>query len=71
MMFYCIFVTFPCGVLGQEWFLVISINDLCLIPYFKNERLISIFRLEIGRNHIISQSVGTKQHYVLQECIDI
>ena len=26
---YCIFVTFPCGILGQVWYLIISFPDLC------------------------------------------
>ena len=34
VMFYCDFVTFPCGVLGQVWCLVVSISDLCLLSYF-------------------------------------
>ena len=28
------FVTFPYGVLGQVWYLIIWIPDLCLLPYF-------------------------------------
>ena len=28
------FVTFPCGVLGQMWYLIVSISDICLLPYF-------------------------------------
>ena len=28
------FVTFPCGALGQVWCLIVSITDLCLLPYF-------------------------------------
>ena len=28
------FATFPCGVLGQMWYLVGSIPDLCHLPYF-------------------------------------
>ena len=28
------FVTFPCGILGQVWHLVISIADLCCLSYF-------------------------------------
>ena len=56
---------------GSDTVIDLSIHDLCLLSYFKNERLISISRLEIGINHMISQSVGAKQHYVLQECIDI
>ena len=29
----CVFVTFPCGVLGQVWCLIVSISDLCLLTY--------------------------------------
>ena len=29
MMFNCVFVTFPCGILGQVWYLIVSIQDLC------------------------------------------
>ena len=28
------FVTFPCGVLGQVWCLIVSIPDVCLLSYF-------------------------------------
>ena len=31
--FFC-FVTFPCCVLSQVWYLTVSIPDLCLLPYF-------------------------------------
>ena len=33
VMFNC-FVTFPCGILGQLWYLVVSIPDLCRLSYF-------------------------------------
>ena len=33
-----VFITFPCGVLGQVWYLIVSISDLCLPPYFKTKR---------------------------------
>ena len=26
---YCIFVTFPCGILGQVWYLIVSFSDFC------------------------------------------
>ena len=29
---YCIFVTFPC--VGQEWYLIVSLPDLCRLSYF-------------------------------------
>ena len=32
---YCISVTFPCGNLGQVWYLIVSFPDLCILSYFK------------------------------------
>ena len=29
-----IFVSFPCGILGQVWCLIVSFPDLCLLSYF-------------------------------------
>ena len=40
-MFYCGFVTFPCGILGQVWEFIVSIPDLCSLSYFKT--LIPLF----------------------------
>ena len=28
------FVTFPCGILGRVWYLIVAIPDLCLLTYF-------------------------------------
>ena len=33
VMVYCVFVTFPYGVLGQVWYLIVSIPDLYLLLY--------------------------------------
>ena len=33
---YCIFVTFPCGILGQVGYLIVSLPDLCRLSYFNN-----------------------------------
>ena len=33
VMFSYVFVTFPCGTLGQVWYLIVSIPDLCLLTY--------------------------------------
>ena len=30
----CKFVTFPCGILGHVWYLIVSIPDLCTLTYF-------------------------------------
>ena len=39
VMFSCVFATFPYGVLGQVWYLIVSIPDLCflffILIYFK------------------------------------
>ena len=31
---YCEFVTFPIGILGQVWYLIVSIPDFCTLTYF-------------------------------------
>ena len=36
VMFYCVFVTFPCGILGQVGCLIVSIPDLCLLSNLSN-----------------------------------
>ena len=33
-MFFCVFVTFPYGILGKVWYLIVLIPDLCLRFYF-------------------------------------
>ena len=34
LMFHCVFVTFPCGVLGQVRYLIVSIPDIfCLFSF--------------------------------------
>ena len=33
IMFSCVFATFPYGALGQMWYLIVLIPDLCLLPY--------------------------------------
>ena len=34
VMLNCDFVPFPCGILGQVWYLIVSITDLCCLYYF-------------------------------------
>ena len=45
VMFSCGFVTCPCGVLGQVWYLIVSIPDLCLLTYFELNLLCSFIVL--------------------------
>ena len=35
VMFNCVFVTFPYGILGQVWYLMVSIPDHCHLSYFE------------------------------------
>ena len=36
VMLNCVFFfTFPCGILGQVWYLIVLIPDLCNLLYFK------------------------------------
>ena len=30
----CVFVTFPCGILGQVWYLIVLFPHLCHLSYF-------------------------------------
>ena len=44
VMFSCVFVTFLYGILGQVWYLIVLIPDLCLLPYFYSE--ITVYYVE-------------------------
>ena len=48
VMFNCVFVTFPCGILGQVWYFIISIPDLCCLSYF----LVGLDTLTLTRDSI-------------------
>ena len=37
VMLLCVCITFQCGVLGQMWYLTVSIPDVCLFTYFNIE----------------------------------
>ena len=34
VMFNCVFVTFPCGILGHVWYLIVLFPDICYLSYF-------------------------------------
>ena len=33
VMFNCVIITFPCGILGQVWYLIVSFPDLWRLSY--------------------------------------
>ena len=37
VMFNCVIANFPCGILGQVWYLIVSIPDLCHLFYYKSK----------------------------------
>ena len=39
VMLICVFVSFPCGILGQVWYMIVIIPDLCLLSYFLMENI--------------------------------
>ena len=39
VMSYCVFATFPCGILGQVWYLIVSIPDLCPLSNFDEPKI--------------------------------
>ena len=47
------FVTFPFGILGQVWYLIVSIPDLCIRTYFGQLRVIVAF---LYHTHLLSRS---------------
>ena len=36
----CMVVTFPFGILGQVWYLIVLIPDLCPLSYFHTVRIV-------------------------------
>ena len=42
VMFSCVFVTFPCGVLGLVWYLIVMIPDICFLTYFGTKFKLSV-----------------------------
>ena len=43
------FVTFPCGILGQKRYLIVSIPDLCHLSYF-------VANMKVAKSRIIYSS---------------
>ena len=40
---YCVFVTFPCCILGQVWYLIVLFPDLCCLSYLDITHLSQTF----------------------------
>ena len=66
VMFYCVFVTFLCGVLGQVWYLIVSIPDFCLLTYDDSVLLLHFLGFKILNLNIFGVFWGviTKLDYI-------
>ena len=62
VMFSCVFVAFPFGVLGQGWYLIVSIPDLC-IDEFTDGLFIAICRLLLF-NVLSKKNISRIKHNV-------
>ena len=40
VMFNCVFVTIPCGILGQVWYLIVSIPDFCCLSLIMSHEIL-------------------------------
>ena len=56
----CEFVTFPLiGILGQVWYLIVSIPDLCTLTYFYMEfRFAALYHISLKYHNVIIWSQG-------------
>ena len=42
----CDFVTFPCRIVGQVWYLIVLIPDLCSLSYFVHNKCYIFFKYD-------------------------
>ena len=47
VMFYCVFVTFLCGVLDQVCCLIVSIPDICLLLLYRYSYKCVLYKMDI------------------------
>ena len=60
VMFSYVFVTFPYSVLGQVWYLIVSIPDLCLLSYFKFSCLLFVNSMQAKNAHVNDKGLSFK-----------
>ena len=67
VMFPCVFVTFPAGVLVQVWYLIVLVPDLCLLPYFISPSKFVYFdeNLHCQHGHLLDVTCSRRKCYVM------
>ena len=67
---FCVFVTLPCGVLGQVWNLIVLIPDLCLLTYLHVDK--QFFSVKLKKKithqfqHMLSQHMLKLSQHMLK-----
>ena len=61
VMLSCVCVTFPCGILGQVWYLIVSIPDLCHLSYFTKSQTSKAFFVRANMGRVRQCLPGFKQ----------
>ena len=60
----CDVVTFPFGILGQVWYLIVSIPDLCPLSYFSdltfNTQPIKYICADLAEPSLLTEAIGTR-----------
>ena len=41
------FATFPCGILGQVWYLIVCIPEICRLSYLNKPHNQTVFNLDL------------------------
>ena len=54
---------FPIGILGQVWYLIVSISDLCNLTYFKKEEIEISKAEQKWNNHFPDELINWKKIY--------
>ena len=63
---FCVFVSFPCGILGQLWYLFVSFPGLCHHSYFyksKSIHSVLLFELQVFLSRQPACTQGQSQLY--------
>ena len=51
---------FPIGILGQVWYLIVSIPDLCTLTYFDQKKKIGFETVPVDPSHVRGEGLKTQ-----------
>ena len=71
VMFYCVFITFPCDVLGQMWCLIVFFPDLCILYYFQTSfKTLLKYNLNDIQNYLDQPTKKTVWKRIISEAVN-